>query len=82
MKEVNTFKNQRMNTFSFIIKGMAFDDKTKDVTTPGITPTEGMYTEAEDKELSPRDATRYKAIVARAIYLSKIEWTCSSRRRN
>ncbi len=50
---------------------MIFDAKTKEAMTPGTNENKELDLQAGEFELSAKGSTGYRALVARAIYLSQ-----------
>ena len=46
-------------------------EKANPVSTPGIKPSEEVRTDGDEEPLEPRDATRYRAITARGLYIAQ-----------
>ena len=53
-----------------VIKELGLKEDSKPVATPGVK-SDRKYEEDVDEEMRPEDATRFRAIAARSMYLSQ-----------
>lgn len=54
-----------------IVQGVGLQHKDKAVNTPGIKPASGKEEMDDDEPLSGTEATQYRALVPRGLYLSQ-----------